>query len=351
MNGRAHVTLEDVAQMASVSLATASRVLNGTTHVREDLRERVLSAAADLAYTPNAHAQALAGASHRTVGVVCHDVADPYFAAIAHGVLRVADDNGLLVMLGSTFRDPDKEIAYVSMLRAQRASAILLIGSAFEDRAWERGLAAELEPYRRGGGQVAAVSRHRNLKVDTVQPDNRAGASALAEALLRLGHRRYAILTGPRSMTTVVERIGGFTDRLAGAGITLSEPDIFEAPLTRDGGYAAANDLLAARHRATCVFAVADLMAIGALSALREAGRRVPEDVSLAGFDDIPLVRDLSPALTTVALPLERLGEQAMELALTGTPAAPGGRGTRSRVRRLPAEVVLRASTARRRRR
>src|SRR5207248_1832942 len=132
MNGRPHVTLEDVAQVASVSLATASRVLNGTTNVREDLRERVLSAAADLAYTPNAHAQALAGASHRTVGVICHDVSDPYFAAVTRGVMRVADENGLLVMLASTFSDPEREIAYVSMLRAQRASAILLIGSGFD---------------------------------------------------------------------------------------------------------------------------------------------------------------------------------------------------------------------------
>ncbi|HKS47381.1 MAG TPA: LacI family DNA-binding transcriptional regulator [Amycolatopsis sp.] len=345
MNGRPHVTLEDVAQVASVSLATASRVLNGTTNVRQDLRERVLSAAADLAYTPNAHAQALAGASHRTVGVVCHDVSDPYFAAVARGVMRVADQNGLLVMLANTFREPEKEIAYVSMLRAQRASAILLVGSGFEDRTWARALTAELEPYRRGGGHVAVVSRHRNLRVDTVQPDNRAGAKALAEEMLRLGHRKYAVLSGPRSLTTVLDRLEGFTEGLAAAGVRLSDQDIFEASFTRDGGYAAAGDLLAAKHKATCVFAVADVMAIGALTALREAGRSVPEDVSLAGFDDIPVVRDLSPPLTTVALPLERLGEQAMELALNN------GGGTRSRVRRLPAEVVLRESTARRRRR
>lgn len=345
MNSRAHVTLEDVAKMAGVSLATASRVLNGTTHVREDLRERVLSAATDLAYTPNVHAQALAGATHPTVGVVCHDVSDPYFATIARGVMRVADENGLLVMLASTFGDREKEIAYVSMLRAQRASAILLIGSAFDDRAWEKSLAAEIEPYRRGGGQVAVVSTHRNLKADTVRPDNRAGAKALAEAMLHLGHRRFAVLTGPRSLSTVLERLDGFSGGLADAGVRLSDRDVFEGDLDRDGGYTAAADFVSAGHRATCVFAVTDVMAVGALTALREGGRSVPEDVSLAGFDDIPLVRDLSPPLTTVALPLERLGEQAMELVLSGS------KGGRSRVRRLPAEVVLRGSTTRRRRR
>ncbi|WP_158888419.1 LacI family DNA-binding transcriptional regulator [Amycolatopsis anabasis] len=340
MHGRPHVTLEDVARAARVSLATASRVLNGTTNVRSDLRERVLSAAADLAYTPNAHAQALAGASHRTVGVICHDVSDPYFAAIARGVMRVAGDSGLLVMLASTFRDPRKEIAYVSMLRAQRASAILLIGSGFEDRDWERAMAAELEPYRRGGGQVAVVSRHRSLKVDTVQPENRKGAAALAEALLGLGHRKFAVLAGPRTLTTVVDRLGGFREALAEAGVELAETEIVEAPFTRDGGYAAMSELLARGLTATCVFAVADVMAIGALTALREAGVSVPGDVSLAGFDDIPVVRDLTPALTTVALPLERLGELAMELARDRT------RGSRSRIRKLAGEVVLRASTA-----
>jgi len=345
MKARPHVTLEDVARSANVSLATASRVLNGTASVRADLRERVVSAASELAYAPNAHAQALAGGSHRTVGVICHDVSDPYFAAIAGGVMRVANDNGLLVMMASTFRDPDREVAYVSNLRAQRASAILLIGSAFEDRGWERAMAAELEPYRRGGGQVAAVSRHRGLKIDTVQPDNKGGAAKLAEALVGLGHKRFAVLAGPRQLTTVVDRLGGFSEELAKRGIELREEDVIEAPFTRDGGYEAAKQLLARKRKLpTCLFAVTDVMAIGALTALREEGVSVPGDISVAGFDDIPVVRDLTPALTTVRLPLEELGERAMDLAIKGSG------GARPRLLRLSGEVVLRESTARVRR-
>ncbi len=343
MKARPHVTLEDVARSANVSLATASRVLNGTASVRADLRERVSAAAAELAYAPNAHAQALAGGTHRTVGVICHDVSDPYFAAIAGGVMRVATDNGLLVMLAGTFRDPDREVAYVSTLRAQRAAAILLIGSAFEDRAWERAMAAELEPYRRGGGQVAAVSRHRGLKIDTVQPDNKGGAAELAKALVGLGHKRFAVLAGPRKLSTVVDRLAGFTEALADHGISLHEDDVVEAAFTRDGGYDATKRLLAGRKRKlpTCVFAVTDVMAIGALTALREEGLSVPGDISVAGFDDIPVVRDLAPALTTVRLPLEELGERAMDLAIKGAG------GTRPRTLRLAGEVVLRESTAR----
>ncbi|MCW3841055.1 LacI family transcriptional regulator [Micromonospora yasonensis] len=339
MQPRTHVTLEDVAKAAEVSLATASRALNGM-RVTPQLRDRVLAAAEQLAYTPNAHARALAGASHRTVGVICHDISDPYFAAVAGGVMRVAGDNDLLVMLASTFRDPEREIAYVSMLRAERAPAILLTGSGFEDPRWERAMEAELKPYLEGGGRVAVVSRHRSLKVDSVLPENRAGAAAMARALLDLGHRRFAVLAGPPALTTVADRLGGFRDELKKAGITLATSDIVEAPFTRDGGYGAMTELLDRGLTATCVFALTDVMAIGACAALRDHGLSVPDDVSVAGFDDIPIVRDLTPPLTTVALPLPQLGEQAMQMALTENT------GRRRRIVRLGGEVVIRASTA-----
>ena len=337
-----HVTLQDVARRADVSLATASRVLNRTTQVRPDLRERVLAAAAALAYAPNAHAQALARASSQAIGLICHDVSDPYFATIARGVTRAAAEHGLLVMLASTFRDPAREVDYVAMLRAQRARAILLIGSGFEDRDWERSMNAELEPYVRSGGRVAVVSRHRSLRVDTVLPENREGAAALARVLLGLGHRDFAVLTGPRTLTTVYDRLAGFRDALAEGGVRLAADHVIEAAFTRDGGYAAATELLRRGQRATCVFAVTDVMAIGALAAFRDNGVDVPGEVSLAGFDDIPIVRDLVPPLTTVALPLEEMGERVMNLVLR----EPRGSRSRSRVERIAGKVALRASTA-----
>ncbi|MEU5000019.1 LacI family DNA-binding transcriptional regulator [Streptomyces sp. NPDC021622] len=333
----AHVTLHVVARTAGVSPATASRALNGTTRVREELRRRVIDAADRLGYIPNAHAQALASASNNTVGVICHDVGDPYFSAIAGGVMAAAAERDLLVMLAGTFRAPDREIAYVSMLRAQRARAILLIGSGFQDPAWERSLKSELTPYIRDGGRVAVVSRHRGLRVDTVQPENREGAGALARALLSLGHREFAVLTGPERLTTVADRLAGFRDALADAGVALPPERIVEGAFTRAGGHAAAVELLRRGRRVTCVFAVTDVVAVGALGALRERGLRVPEDVSLAGFDDIPLVAELDPPLSTVALPLARMGRDVMGLALRE-------RGVRSRVERVRGEVVLRGS-------
>ncbi|WP_351227460.1 LacI family DNA-binding transcriptional regulator [Streptomyces sp. NPDC002133] len=336
--------MDTVARRAGVSLATASRALNGTTRVREELRQRVRAAADMLGYIPNAHAQALASASNNTVGVVCHDVGDPYFSAIAAGVMRAAAESDLLVMLASTFREPEREIAYVSMLRAQRARAILLIGSGFQDRVWERALAAELDPYVRAGGRVAVVSRHRSLRADAVLPENRAGAAALARSLLALGHREFAVLSGPPELTTVSDRLAGFRAGLTEGGGILRPESVVRGAFTRDGGHAAARELLArvraGADRPTCVFAVTDVMAVGALAAFGEAGVRVPQDISLAGFDDIPLVRELTPPLSTVALPLSAMGREVMALALREAP------GRRSRVLRVGGEVVLRASTA-----
>ncbi|WP_281155560.1 LacI family DNA-binding transcriptional regulator [Streptomyces sp. HYC2] len=334
------MTLSNVAREAGVSLATASRALNGSTQVRLELRERVLAAAARLDYTPNAHAKALASAASHTIGLICHDISDPYFAGIAGGVMRGADEQNLQVILASTFRDPSREIEYVSMMRGQQVRAILLVGSSFEDRAWQAAMRRELDLFTRSGGRVAAVSRHQGLRVDTVQPENRAGAAELARSLVALGHRDFAVLSGPKQITTVTDRLRGFRQGLADAGIPLPADRIFIAPFTREGGYQAALQLLADSRGTlpSCVIAVTDIMAVGALAAFRDQGLAVPDDIALTGFDDIPAISDLTPPLTSVALPLEELGRRVMQLVLREA-------GSRARVDRVPAQVVLRAST------
>lgn len=333
------VTLEVVARHAGVSLATASRVLNGTNRaVKESYRDRVLAAARELNYTANAHAQALARSTSSTVGVILHDVADPYFASIAGGIMRAAQRHDLLVMMSSTLRDPDRELAYVSTLHAQRARAILLIGSGFGDKDYQRRMAEQLTAYRASGGRVACVSNHSTLPADVVAPENRQGAIDLAEALLGQGHRRFAVVTGPSVLITVRDRLAGFQSALAEAGVELPDSHVVDGRFTRDGGYAAMSELLDRDLDATAVFVLNDVMAMGALSACTERGVRVPDDLSVAGFDDIPTVRDLTPALTTVRLPLDELGERALELAMSEP-------RKRRRIQRIHGQVVLRDST------
>ncbi len=151
-----HVTLDDVARLAGVSMATASRVLSKSTRaVRPELRDRVLAAAARLSYTPNPHARALARSASEIVGLIVHDIADPYFSSIAAGVTRVVEQQGAMVVLGTTLRAPEREIEYVALLRARRARAIVLVGSRTDDRDVTERLAAELAAFRAAGGSAA----------------------------------------------------------------------------------------------------------------------------------------------------------------------------------------------------
>lgn len=341
---RGPVLLADVARAAGVSLATASRVLNGSERVvGEPLRSRVVAAAADLGYRPNAHAQAVARGASNVVGLLVHDIADPYFSAIANGVMRQAEHRGMVVVLASTRRDPARELQYVSTLHSQRAQAIIVAGSRTADRDQTKRLAKELAAFTDNGGRAACIGQNR-LGTHTVLPLNRAGARGLARSLCALGHERFVALAGPAQLLTAHDRLTGFLDGLAQEGVDRDRTRVVRGPFTRDGGHAAASRLvsegvLGRREGPTCVFAVNDVMAVGAMAAFRQAGLSVPLDVSVAGFDDIETLRDLAPALSTVHLPLESMGERAAELALDGAVEGP------ARVVRVPGEVRLREST------
>ncbi|MPY81513.1 MAG: substrate-binding domain-containing protein, partial [Actinophytocola sp.] len=179
----------------------------------------------------------------------------------------------------------------------------------------------------------------RGLPAHTLKPQNRGGARALARSLVGLGHRRFAVLAGPTELFTAKERLAGFREGLRAEGVDLDRNAVLRGPFTRDGGHAVAADLAAHGRGPTCVFAVNDVMAVGAMTAFREAGLDVPRDISVAGFDDVVGARDTWPPLTTVRLPLQDMGHRAAELALGG--------GDTPRVERVPAEVVIRASTRR----
>ncbi|MFC5639856.1 LacI family DNA-binding transcriptional regulator [Kitasatospora cinereorecta] len=340
-SGRA-VTLQRVADHAGVSIATASRVLHGGggRAVGEELRGRVLAAAAELNYIPNAPAQALARARTSVVGLIVHDVGDPYFAAIATGVMKAAREHDLMVMLAATFRDPQLELEYLRRLRNQRARAVLLAGSGFADPAFVGSLAESLGRFVADGGQVACIGDH-GVEADTVAPDNRGGAEAAIGHLWELGHRRIGVVAGPSGLTTVRHRLEGVRRALERRGQVLGADCTVEADFTREGGRAATLELLARRPDLTAVFALNDGMAVGALTALRDdLGRSVPDEVSLVGFDDLPCALDVRPALTTVRLPLEKTGVRAMDLILDEG----ADRGSR-RIVELEVELVVRDST------
>ena len=335
---RGLVTLEDVARHAGVSLATASRALNGSERkVRKELHDRVLASAAVLKYTPNAQAQAMARGRTNVIGLVVHDIADPYFASIAAGVIDAADEEGLLVTLASTGRSPEREVQHVANLRAQRAQGVIIVGSRDAQTSRRGPLGQEVAAFESGGGRAVLVSQHR-LDTDTIVIENQAGARDLATELVKLGYRKHAVLSGPPTLLTAVDRVNGYRRGLTAAKLALPPEHVVGGDFTREGGYRAAEQLLGFLDRIDCIFAVNDVMAVGAMAALRDHGISVPGDVALAGFDDIATLRDVTPRLTTVQIPLTEIGAQALRLVLQEP-------GPQPRLRRVKSTVVIRDST------
>ncbi|MCG7288071.1 LacI family transcriptional regulator [Cellulomonas sp. ACRRI] len=334
------VTLSDVAREAGVSLATASRALNGSANrtVGEDLRKRVQAAAARLRYSPDGIAQAMARGRTTSLGLVVPDIADPYYAAITAGVAEAADLAGLSLTLASTGGDAAREVEIVRLLERQRARAVVLAGGRAEDAGADQPVRAALESFRGIGGAVSAVGGDA-LGVHGVVLANRDGAADLARALHERGYRRFAVLAGSGGDAGTADRRDGFLEALAGLGAPVPASRVLTAPATRDGGHEAMSRLLSdGVDDLDAVFAVTDVMAAGASAAARAAGVRVPDDVALAGFDGIEVLQDVLPGLTTVRLPLGRIGQEVTRLALLPAAAEP-------ELVPVAGEVVLRGST------
>ncbi|MCS5718706.1 LacI family transcriptional regulator [Herbiconiux sp. CPCC 205763] len=322
---RASVTLADVAAHAGVSLATASRALNGSARtVKPDLHARVAASAQTLGYVVNAQAQAVAKGASQTVALVLGDIADPYFAGIAAGVIAAARRRHLTVTMATTGSDAADERATVAALRAQRPRAIVLAGSRQIDRGEENLLDRELADFQARGGRVSFVgegARAGDPAARVVDVRNRRGGRDVAVALVDLGYRDFVVLAGSPLLLTPSERTAGFLEGAASVGRPVAPDAVLTGPFSRDGGHTMMADLLAGGRRPDCVFAVTDVMAVGAMAAIREYGLRPGADIAVAGFDDIPMLQDVHPELTTVRLPLAAIGERALEIALADDPS------------------------------
>lgn len=329
--------LVDVAERAGVSLATASRALSGRDGVSEEVASRVRRVSQELGYVANPYARTLAGGASSTVGLVVHQVDDPYFAEIAGGVIEVAGEQGLLVQICHSGRDPETELRQIRHLIAQRVRILLIAGSGYTDARAEAEAKAEVSAFEATGGRVAVIGRH-SLGVDAVVPDNHDGGRALAEHLLGLGHRRIAVAAGTADLTTVADRLAGVAAALRAHGLSLDRLPVMHTEFTRAGGRVAAERILADHPDTTAVVALNDAMAMGVLATLREADIAVPARMSVVGFDDVSVAADLAPALTTVRLPMTEMGRMALALALRP-------RSARARRRPTGHTLVVRGST------
>ena len=335
-----NVTISEVATHAGVSPTTVSRVLNGGYPVAKPTRAQVEKVVRELGYIRNMHAQALRGTSTGVVGVIIHDVADPYFSEIVAGIQEVAAANQRLVVLCNSLREPASDLRYVQMLRGQRVDAIILTGGAIEDAAYLRALRQDASALKQQGARMVICGRYSSVTTHTVVPDNRLGGELITRHLIAKGHRRIVEILGPANFSTTEERSAGHRKALADAGIKADPQLAIHGGFTRDGGYEAARAMISSGAAFTAIYAANDQMAVGALAALREAGLRVPEDVSVVGFDDIPMIRDVLPSLTTIRVPMREMGRRSMQIAIDR-------REHRPRVVVLPVELVERDSVAR----
>ncbi|BAS27772.1 LacI family DNA-binding transcriptional regulator [Limnochorda pilosa] len=299
-----------MASKAGVSPATVSRVLNGNNHVHPELRRKVLDAARDLHYTPDYSARSLSRRRTATLGLLLPDVANPFFAEIARGVEDASAEAGYTLLIGSTDGDPLREEHYVASFQAGRVDGVLFAGAHLG--------APLLEGWLERGVAVGLVDRlvdvREDVPVDAVLTDNVRGGALAVRHLVSLGHDRLAVVTGPLHVRTAADRLEGARRAAAERGVTLPADRVVEADFKEPGGYEAARVLFSRPDPPTAVFAQNDMMALGILRYLEEAGLRVPDDVAVCGFDDIAFAALSRPALTTVAQPKYEMGRLAAEL-------------------------------------
>ncbi|AQW50927.1 LacI family DNA-binding transcriptional regulator [Streptomyces violaceusniger] len=346
------VTLADVAARARVSAATVSRVLSGNYPVAESTRTRVLRAVDELEYVVNGPASALAAATSDLVGVLVNDIADPFFGIMAGAVQAEmgapAGEPGRggekLAVICNTGGSPERELNYLTLLQRQRAAAVVLTGGAVEHPDHAAAVATKASRLAASGTRVVLCGRPPIADATTLTFDNRGGARRLTEHLLTLGHRRIGYVAGPAERTTTRHRLEGHRAALGAAEVNSLDADLERLTVhglyDRASGYDATLELLRRDRGLTAIVAANDTIALGVCAALRDQGLRIPEDVSVAGFDDLPFSADAVPALTTMRLPLHEAGARAGRLALGREPQPPGG------VAMVRAELMARASTA-----
>ncbi|TYB57778.1 LacI family transcriptional regulator [Nonomuraea sp. PA05] len=311
-------TIRDVAAHAGVSVATVSRILSGSYPSAPATRSKVMKAVRELDYVANANARNLAGASSRSVAIIVNSVVSPHYAHVAQGVQTQAALEGKLCIVGTTGGDAERELATVQLMRQEHAECVILVGNVVNNDAYRERMADYARALAAAGSQLVLCGRPTlgpDVPALVVEYDNTGGAYAITSHLLSAGHRRILFLGRHEGYTTSDSRITGYRNALADHRVPHDPGLEADGTMERSEGYRMIRERLAAGPPDfTAVFAGNDLIAAGARQALREHGLRVPDDVSMVGFDDLPPAADID--LTTVHVPHEELGRTAVRLAL-----------------------------------
>jgi DNA-binding LacI/PurR family transcriptional regulator len=327
--------MKDIARIAGVSLGTVSHVLNNTANVRAPLRKRVLDAVQAVGYQPSQLARGLRRDKTNVIGMVIPDITNPFFPGVVRGAEDIAFSNGYRLVLCNTDNDHAKELVHLRELRTYLPAGLIVIPSNFSD------LTTQVESYRRAGTGVVCVDRlPRNWVGDSVTANNEEGALNATRHLIDMSHKRLAMIVGPLHLTNARDRLNGFRRALRQAKIPIAAEYVQETSFDKHGGYSKTHLLLRLIPRPTAIFAGNDMIALGALRAIREAGLRCPEDVSVMGFDNLDLAELTHPALSSVSQSGYQLGTTAAHILIERL------HGDRSPAKHivLPTTLILRNS-------
>lgn len=331
-------TLEEVARLAGASRSTVSRVINNHPNVRPETRERVQQAIRQSGYRPHPVARSLVTKCTQIIGMAIPEAVttlftDPFFPLLLRGATETCNAHHYQLLL-SLFNGPvGREEMYQRVLRHGYLDGVLVASTSLDDPLISNLLRDQI-PF-------VSVGRHTDKRVHYVDVDNVGGARTAVEHLIRLGHRRIATITGRLDMIAGQDRLEGYRQALQARSIPVEEDLIVEGDFSESSGVMGIQRLLPASPDA--VFVASDMMAIGALKALRQAGWQVPHDIALIGFDDIPAASVIEPALTTVRQPIERMGSMAVDLLLSVLENSSEEEAPTHRII-LPTELVVRAS-------
>jgi LacI family transcriptional regulator, galactose operon repressor len=332
--GRQRPTIYDVARLAGVSTATVSRALNGTGQIAPATRATIEAAVEQLGYRPNTIARSLVTKSTQTIALLLPDITNPFYAALVSGIQQTALAQGWTMLLCTTESDAEREELYLRVLRAKQVDGALVDGLVLPpDR---------IARFVEDGFPIVCLDRDIDSRsIPLVQVDNRLGGRIATRHLVDLGHTRIAHVTGAGELGISDERLAGYRDALTEAGLAVDFQLVEEGRFTDEGGHDAARRLLERQPDLTAIFAANDLSALGVMNAVAEAGRRVPDDVSVVGFDDLHLSAYTSPPLTTIRQPAVEIATLATEILIGLT------RGQQAERMRhlLEPELVVRASS------
>jgi LacI family transcriptional regulator len=298
-------TIRDVAKFAGVAPITVSRVVNDSGYVSAETRARVQAAVEELGYVPNMLGPSLRFKQTMTLAMVVTDISNPFWTTVTRGVEDVAQANGYSTILCNTDESEEKQEQYLDMLLRRRIDGILLVPTS-----------SSPDPIRRiqkqGIPVVLLDRRVPDIEVDIIRSNSEEGAYQLARHLVSFGHQRITILAGPRSVSTAVDRVSGFCRALKEAGLYSCESQVFWGSYSQESGYQMAQEALEATPKPTALFATNNFVAIGAFRALKEKNIRVPDDIAMVAFDDIPAVFTVEPFLTVAVQPAREIGKQAV---------------------------------------